>query len=93
MLGLEEVPKPPTMAGRGGLWLRLGEIELHLGVDPDFRPAGKAHPGLHWDGVVGLAEALTAVGHEIRWDEGIPGRRRFHTLDPFGNRLEFLEDA
>jgi hypothetical protein len=42
-----------------------------------------------------LAARLTEAGHEVRWaaDDEIPGRRRFHTDDPVGNRLEFLDSV
>ena len=46
VLGFEEVAKPPVLATRGGCWFRGHGIELHLGVERDFRPARKAHPGL-----------------------------------------------
>lgn len=31
------------------------------------------------------------AGHPVRWDDAIPGRRRFFTDDPVGNRLEFVD--
>jgi hypothetical protein len=37
-----------------------------------------------------LAERLAAAGAEVRWDERLPGVRRFYSFDPAGNRLEFL---
>ncbi|GLZ78754.1 glyoxalase [Actinorhabdospora filicis] len=97
ILGLRELVKPPALAVRGGAWYRgPGDegIELHLGVEADFVPARKAHPGLLWADLDGLAARLEAGGFEVTWDnESIPGRRRFHTFDPFGNRLEFLAPA
>jgi hypothetical protein len=69
--------------------------ELHLGVEEDFRPARKAHPGLVWPALDRLASRLQAAGHGVRWaaPEEIPGRQRFHTYDPVGNRLEFLDSV
>ncbi|EAR50529.1 glyoxalase family protein [Oceanicola granulosus HTCC2516] len=90
-VGMRETPKPAALAGRGGLWLVAGEVELHLGVDPGFRPAAKAHPGFAVPDLDALAERLEAAGHPPRWDDAIAGRRRFFCDDPFGNRLEFLE--
>ena len=46
LLGLEERPKPPVLAARGGCWFSNGRVTLHLGVEDDFRPARKAHPAL-----------------------------------------------
>jgi len=39
LLGFERVPKPPALAAKGGCWFRQGGVELHLGVERDFRPA------------------------------------------------------
>ncbi len=92
VLGLAAKPKPAALAARGGCWFEGGGIELHLGVEDDFRPARKAHPGLLWDDLVDLADRLAAAGHDVVWaNDELPGFRRFHTHDPHGNRLEFLE--
>jgi catechol 2,3-dioxygenase-like lactoylglutathione lyase family enzyme len=92
VLGMAEKPKPPALAVRGGCWFTLGDIELHLGVEEEFRPARKAHPGLVWPALDDLAARLAQAGHPVRWaaTDEIPGVRRFHTDDPNGNRLEFL---
>ena len=90
ILGLTEVPKPPALAVRGGMWLRTGGVEIHLGVEDDFRPAKKAHPAFVVTDFDGLVERLTSRGIEIRWDDAIPGTRRFHASDNVGNRLEFI---
>lgn len=81
----------PALAARGGCWFRGHGIELHLGVDPDFRPATKAHPGLLVTGLDEWAEQLGAAGYPVRFDDGFPGMRRFYSEDCHGNRLEFLE--
>lgn len=95
-LGWEEIPKPPLLAVRGGCWFRVPGVggpdgELHVGVDDDFRPAVKAHPAFVTD-VDAAAGALTSAGYPVNWadPEEIPGRRRFHTRDGVGNRIEFV---
>ena len=90
VLGMTELEKPPELATRGGLWVRSGDVEIHLGVEADFRPARKAHPGIVVADVEALAERLRAAGHAAAWDDAIPGLRRFFTADPLGNRLEFI---
>ena len=90
-LGMAEVPKPPVLAARGGAWFRAGTCEIHCGVEDPFRPARKAHPCLLVADIDAAAEVVTAGGGEVRWDENVPGVRRFHTDDPVGNRIEFQQ--
>lgn len=90
LLGMTELTKPPVLAARGGLWLRSGAVEIHLGVEADFRPARKAHPAIRIGGLDALAGRLAAAGYDVSWDDLIAGTRRFFTHDPLGNRLEFI---
>jgi catechol 2,3-dioxygenase-like lactoylglutathione lyase family enzyme len=91
LLGMKEVPKPPALAGRGGLWLESGPVKIHLGVEEDFRPALKAHPAIAVHDLDVLARTLSDAGYEPAWDDAIPDVRRFYVSDPAGNRIEFLE--
>lgn len=93
VLGMEVVPKPEPMRAAGGAWFRAGGVELHLGVEADFRPARKAHPALRVDGVDAYAAACEAAGHPVQWDARYPGVRHFYVADPFGNRIELMEPA
>ena len=95
-LGWHEVEKPPLLAARGGCWFRVPGVggpdgEVHIGIEDDFRPARKAHPAFVVD-VDATAAALTSAGYQVDWadPEEIPGRRRFHSRDGVGNRIEFL---
>lgn len=90
MLGLTELAKPAGLAGRGGCWFGGGRLELHLGVEEDFTPARKAHPGILVSGLTDLAARLEAAGASVIWDTELVGHDRFYSYDPFGNRLEFL---
>jgi len=91
VLGLAEMPKPASLAARGGVWFESGATQIHLGVEPDFRPARKAHPALLVDDLDALEAACRAAGHLPRHDEELPGYARFYVDDPFGNRLELLQ--
>lgn len=90
LLGLPEVEKPEPLTQRGGMWFSLGGHELHVGVEEGFKPALKAHPALRLprEELDALAERLEAAGETVRWDEALPGVRRFYSTDPWGNRIE-----
>ncbi len=91
VLGMTEVPKPPDLAGRGGVWFRAGGLELHLGVEDGFLPARRAHPGLLVADLPAYVDGLSARGVRVEWDGAFPGYRRCYLYDPHGNRLERLE--
>lgn len=93
LLGLAEEPKPAPLANRGGCWFRGPGCVLHLGVDSDFRPQTKAHPAFLVHDLADLARRLEAAGLAVRWDDALPGVARFYTADPFGNRLELIQDG
>jgi catechol 2,3-dioxygenase-like lactoylglutathione lyase family enzyme len=91
VLGLAEVDKPAVLRARGGCWFTGGGWEVHLGVEPEFVPARKAHPGVLVHDLDDLAAALVAAGRTAGWDPHFPGHRRLYAYDGHGNRLEFLE--
>ncbi len=93
VLGLQEIDKPAHLQPRGGCWFRSSAVEVHLGVDPDFHPARKAHPAFIVDSLDQVDERLAEAGCEVDVDTQLSGFNRFYSADPFGNRLEFLEQA
>jgi len=92
LLELGEIPKPAQLAARGGCWFGGGGLQLHLGVEQDFRPARKAHPALRCAGYEALMAKLKAAGVDVTEANDIPGIRRSHVFDPFGNRIELIAD-
>jgi catechol 2,3-dioxygenase-like lactoylglutathione lyase family enzyme len=93
LLGFGVVAKPEPLASRGGRWFTSGTVRVHLGVEEDFRPARKAHPAFRVDGFDDLVAKLRDAGVSWRWDEELPGVRRLYVDDPFGNRIEVIDDA
>lgn len=84
------MPKPPELAQRGGSWFASGGVQLHLGVESDFRPAKKVHPTLRCRNYGTLLQRLRHAGIEVNEPDDIPGMKRGHVHDPFGNRLELI---
>jgi len=91
ILGLGLKTKPAALALRGGRWFENGDAKVHLGVEPEFRPAEKAHPALVVEGLDNLVEALENAGHTVMWDTELADVRRCFVADPFGNRVELIE--
>jgi len=91
LLGIEEKPKPPRLALRGGCWFENGPLKIHLGVEVDFHPARKAHPALIVRDLQALKAAITAAGYAMRDDEPLQGYDRIYVDDPFGNRIELMQ--
>ena len=89
---MKELTKPLELAKRGGCWFDCGPVQIHLGVEPDFRPARKAHPAFRCSDYDGLTARMENAGIEIVTDANIPGVRRCHISDPFGNRIELISE-
>jgi catechol 2,3-dioxygenase-like lactoylglutathione lyase family enzyme len=92
VLGMERIPKPPHLEGRGGCWFRAGGLELHLGVEDGFRASAKAHPALRVEGLDALRTALREVDADVTEDTQLEGHDRCYVRDPFGNRVELIEE-
>lgn len=93
VLGMQELEKPSVLAARGGCWFRAGGWEVHLGVEAEFTPAKKAHPGVLVTDIEAVAASLERAGMPVEWDADFPGHRRFYSADGHGNRLEFLQQT
>lgn len=91
LLGITRVEKPAHLAARGGCWFESGELRVHLGVEDEFRPARKAHPAFLVDDLEDLRQKLSFAGVATEEDAPLPGFDRCYVADPFGNRIELLE--
>lgn len=93
LLGLQEVPKPESLAGRGGFWLDIEGFQVHIGIEEenDRSRTTKAHVAYEVEDLEGWRLKLTENSINILEGISIPGCRRFEFRDPFGNRVEFLE--
>ena len=88
VLGLERVDKLEG-SGEKGAWFSLGRGQLHLSLDP-HNPPRKAHFAVAVRDFEGVVEHLRGHGCHIEQATEIPGRHRFFTRDPAGNRIELF---
>ena len=92
LLGLREIPKPPSLQSRGGVWLQLGHQQLHIGTEDGFdRLTTKSHLAYQVTDLEHWRQRLTAAGIQPLESIPIEGFARFEARDPFGNRIEFIQ--
>lgn len=92
VLGLKEIEKPDSLKGRGGFWLQVGGMQVHVGTEDSVdRAATKAHIAYQVDDVASCQKRIENQGIEISDSVPIPGYIRFEIRDPFGNRVEFIQ--
>jgi catechol 2,3-dioxygenase-like lactoylglutathione lyase family enzyme len=99
VLGFRELPRPDFGPGTEGMWLQVGNSQVHIGVVDDMgQRAGFPHMALHipadaWDDTMA---GLEARGIEFlrppraREDFGVPVRAAF-IRDPAGNNIELTD--
>jgi catechol 2,3-dioxygenase-like lactoylglutathione lyase family enzyme len=92
LLGLPEIPKPDSLAGRGGFWMQVGDRQVHVGTEgPVDRTATKAHLAYAVTDLEAWRSNLASAGITVEDGVEIPDYVRFEFRDPFGNRVEFIQ--
>jgi catechol 2,3-dioxygenase-like lactoylglutathione lyase family enzyme len=90
LLGFTEIEKPETLKANGGLWYKVGDIELHIGVEQRDGYNSKSHPAFEVENIDEVRRYLEENGVPTQDEKPIPGVTRFSFRDPFRNRIEFL---
>lgn len=88
VFGMERIPSPDF--GRPVRWLRVGDVQLHLILDPDVAPRSQ-HLGLTIDDFDGAYDAIRARADEtFGWSlvELPSGQVQLYFRDPGGNLIE-----
>jgi catechol 2,3-dioxygenase-like lactoylglutathione lyase family enzyme len=91
LLGFNEIEKPETLKTNGGLWYKVGDIELHIGVENRDGYNSKSHPAFEVQNIEEVRRYLEEKGVQTYDEKPIPNVIRFSFRDPFHNRIEFLE--
>ncbi|MBK0380176.1 VOC family protein [Mucilaginibacter segetis] len=90
IIGLKQIERPDHLFSSEGYWFKIGDAELHIGVEPKSRRTIR-HTALQIADIISAKKYLIANGVEIVEEPVIPGRIRFAFIDPFGNRMELLQ--
>jgi len=93
VLGLTEMPRPPEIRDRPGIWYSFGSTELHIQVRDEVPPPGDRHPALVVDDIDAWRRRCAQHGVRMREQPTIFGRRRFDIYDPFDNRIELMTEG
>ena len=92
VLGLTRVPKPAGTCPAGGCWFEApSRAAPPRCARTTSGPPRKAHPALLVDDIDAVCQHIVAAGGEVRPRPTMPGIRRLHTDDPFGNRIELIQ--
>ena len=90
IIGLTEIRKPEALIPNGGLWYQVADIQLHIGIELSTVKS-KRHPAFEISNLDEVKGYLIRNGVIVKDEIQIPGQRRFSFVDPFDNRIEFLE--
>lgn len=96
LLGLEEMAKPEALRERGGMWYKIADVQLHVGIEEVVAPS-KRHPAFEVERVEEVRAYLESRGVRTKDESTIPDGaassliKRFSFFDPFGNRIELME--
>ena len=89
ILGLTEIPKPTELQGRGGAWFQTGNLQMHIGIDPEGGgPKSKRHVCFLVPDLPKAKAQIQAAGIAIEEESVAEGLSRFFIRDPAGNRIE-----
>jgi catechol 2,3-dioxygenase-like lactoylglutathione lyase family enzyme len=90
MLGFEEIEKPKALKPNGGLWYKMGDSEMHIGIEPEIYPS-KRHPAFEVEDVSAAWKFLKSKNITVNEETAIPGQKRISFLDPWKNKIELLQ--
>jgi catechol 2,3-dioxygenase-like lactoylglutathione lyase family enzyme len=90
VLGIEPIQRPDQVFTKPGYWFKIADIELHIGIEPPVERTFR-HTAFEVADLATARKHLESHGVQIFEEPDIPNRIRFTFIDPFGNRMEFLE--
>jgi glucose-1-phosphate thymidylyltransferase len=92
VLGLPEVEKPIELATTQVFWVRVGNQNVHIGIDQGVdRSRSRAHLAYEVTDLNRWQTYLAEKGIAMEHPTPFAGYRRFHIRDPFGNMVEFIQ--
>ena len=85
-IGPPEIQKPTSLTGRGGLWLQVGDRQVHIGVEDGVnRYATKAHIAYEVSNLEEWKRKVATLGFEVIDSIPLPGHDRFEFPSAIGS--------
>lgn len=92
-LGLKEIEKPENRKKNGGFWCQVGDSQLHVGLEDGFdRSTTKSHVAYRVDDLSFWQNKFQEMSIEIFDALPFPNAKAFEFRDPFGNRVELIQN-
>ena len=92
VLGFKELDSPLESSGSGNLWwYACGDSEFHVALVDDHQPHVRPHAAIRIQNLPALRERLARHGIEPKLDYSYRGSWRIYVVDPWNNRIEFIE--
>ena len=92
VLGFVPLTSPLESSGSGNLWwYECGDAEFHVALVPDYQPHRRPHAAIRVRDLPALRARLAQHGIEPKLDYSYRGSWRIYVVDPWENRLEFIE--
>ena len=89
ILGLTEIPKPAELQGRGGAWFQTGNLQMHIGVDPEGGgPKSKSHVCFLVPDLPKAKAQIEAARVTIEEESVAEGLSRVFIREHAGNRID-----
>jgi catechol 2,3-dioxygenase-like lactoylglutathione lyase family enzyme len=92
VLGFKPLSSPLESSGDGSLWwYECGSSEFHVAMVAEHTPHWRPHAAIRVQNLPALRERLKRHGIEPKLDYSYKGHWRIYVLDPWNNRIEFIE--
>jgi glyoxylase I family protein len=95
VLGLKLLNRPASLTSRG-VWLGLGDLQLHLIEHPRAPFPDEAAHGRQSHLALRVSDYDKALAHVreagVEVTEGVSGLKQFFFYDPAGNTVEMIQD-
>lgn len=92
--GLKEIDKPDNRKKNGGFWLQVGTLQIHVGLEDGVdRSQTKSHVAYQVSDLDEWREKLKNRGITVTESLPFPMARAFEFRDPFGNRVELIQNS